>query len=65
LTASKGNTRLLPGAVGRGQDSEMINVLALQCTGEPFITVPELFLEKKQLIPALQKLFLFLLKPKG
>jgi len=32
--------------------------------GEPFITVPELFL-KEQLIPALQQLFLFLLKPKG
>jgi hypothetical protein len=39
----------------------LILAILLQALGGPFGTVPELFFEKKQLIPALQQLIVSLL----
>ena len=48
-----------------GKKKHSVGVLPIDTPGGPWGTVPELFFEKKQLIPALQQLILSYQKPTG
>jgi len=47
----------------RGELQKKVGVLSIVVYGGPYLTVPELFFEKKQLIPALQQLLVSYPKP--